>query len=273
MWGYRVAVALVTGSSRGIGLAAAVELAREGFDVALAARTLHPGQGRDDGDFHPGRAIEGSLEEAARAVESHGVRAFPVRLDLLDAGTVDQCVPAVLAEFGRLDVLVNNATLHAGSNTRIAELTRQQVEDFAQAAFVAPLLLTQRALAAMAAQGGGRIINVASAAGLNDPPAPPGEGGWGVLYGMAKAGQYRIAGLVRAEYPDSGITCFSLSPGFVKTPVIARLPVFESTAEGVPASVPGRVIAWLASAAEAVQYSREFIEVPEFARAHHLAGA
>ena len=268
-----MAVALVTGASRGIGLATAVELARRGFDVALAARTLHRGQGRDDGDFNPGRAIEGSLEEAARAVESHGVRAFPVRLDLVDPESVDQCVPTVLAEFGRLDVLVNNATLHAGSNTRIADLTRGQVEDFAQAAFVAPLLLVKAALAAMAAQGGGRIINVASAAGLNDPPAPPGEGGWGVLYGMAKAGQYRIAGLVRAEYPDSGIACFSLSPGFVKTPVISKLPVFESTAEGVPASVPGRVIAWLASADEAVQYSREFIDVPAFARQHRLAEA
>jgi NAD(P)-dependent dehydrogenase (short-subunit alcohol dehydrogenase family) len=268
-----MAVALVTGSSRGIGLAASLELAKRGFDVALAARTLHAGQGRDDGDFHPGRVIEGSLEEAARAVESYGVRAFPVRLDLLEPESVDGCVDAVLREFGRLDVLVNNATLHTGSNTRIAELTRKQVEDFAQATFVGPLLLVQRALAAMVAQGGGRIINVSSAAGLNDPPAAPGEGGWGVLYGMAKAAQYRIAGLVRAEYPDSGITCFSLSPGFVKTPVISKLPVFEAADGGIAPSVPGRVIAWLASSGEAEQYSREFIDVPGFAIEHDLAEA
>jgi NAD(P)-dependent dehydrogenase (short-subunit alcohol dehydrogenase family) len=256
-----MAVALVTGSSRGIGLGAAVELAKRGFDVALAARTLHAGEGRDDGDFHPGRIIEGSLEEAAQAVEAHGVRAFPVRLNLLEPESVDRCVKTVVDEFGRLDVLVNNATLHTGSNTRIADLTRKQVEDFAEAVFVSPLLLIKQALAVMSAQGGGRIITVTSAAGLNDPPAPPGEGGWGVLYGMAKAAQYRIAGLVRVEYPDSGILCFTLSPGFVKTPVIAKMPIFETVEGGNPASVPGSVIAWLASSPDAERYSREFIDV------------
>jgi NAD(P)-dependent dehydrogenase (short-subunit alcohol dehydrogenase family) len=265
-----VGVALVTGSSRGIGLATSVELAKRGFDVALAARTLREGQGRDDGDFHPGRMIEGSLEEAARAVESYGVRAFPVRLDLLEPDSVDGCVDAVLNEFGRLDVLVNNATLHTGSNTRIADLTRKQVEDFARAAFAAPLLLVQHALTAMVAQGGGRIINVCSSAGLADPPAAPGEGGWGVLYGMAKAAQYRIAGLVRVEYPNSGIFCFSLCPGFVKTPVIRNLPVFETADGGLPASVPGSVIAWLACSDEAGQYSSQFIRAPEFAQEHGL---
>jgi NAD(P)-dependent dehydrogenase (short-subunit alcohol dehydrogenase family) len=266
-----MAVALVTGSSRGIGLAAAIELAKRGFDVALAARTLHAGQGRDDGDFHRGRVIEGSLEEAAQAVEAYGVRAFPVRLDLLEPESVDGCVKAVVDKFGRLDVLVNNATLHTYSNTRIADLTRKQVEDFARATFVGPLMLIQQALAVMSAQGGGRIINVSSAAGLNDPPAPPGEGGWGVLYGMAKAAQYRIAGLIRVEYPDSGILCFSLSPGFVKTPVISKLPFFETVEGGIPSSVPGSVIAWLATAPEAGQHCEEFIEVPDFVKEHQLA--
>jgi NAD(P)-dependent dehydrogenase (short-subunit alcohol dehydrogenase family) len=192
-------------------------------------------------------------------------------MDLLEPESVDGCVDTVLSEFGRLDVLVNNATLHTGSNTRIADLTRKQVEDFARATFAGPLLLVQQALAAMVAQGGGRIINVSSSAGLNDPDAAPGEGGWGVLYGMAKAAQYRIAGLVRVEYPDSGIFCFSLCPGFVKTPVIGRLPVFETFDGGNPANVPGSVIAWLASSEQAPQYSNQFIVAPEFAKEHDLA--
>jgi NAD(P)-dependent dehydrogenase (short-subunit alcohol dehydrogenase family) len=60
-----MAVALVTGSSRGIGKGAALQLAKQGFDVALAARTVEEGEGRDDGDFHAGRPIEGSIRQTA----------------------------------------------------------------------------------------------------------------------------------------------------------------------------------------------------------------
>src|ERR1019366_4144944 len=117
-----MAVALVTGSSRGIGKGAALQLAKQGFDVALAARTVEEGEGRDDGDFHAGRPIEGSIRQTAKEVEALGVKALPVRLDLTDPETVDSCVETVVGEWGRLDVLVNNATLHTGSNTRIDAL-------------------------------------------------------------------------------------------------------------------------------------------------------
>jgi NAD(P)-dependent dehydrogenase (short-subunit alcohol dehydrogenase family) len=267
-----VPVALVTGSSRGIGQAAAIELAKKGFDVAVAARTVAEGDGRDDGDFHRGRAIEGSLQATAAAVETHGVRALPVRLDLLEPDSVDTCVERVLAEFGRLDVLVNNATLHTYSNTRIRDLTRENIEDFTRATFAGPLLLIKHALPAMVAQGGGRIINVSSAAGLNDPPAAPGEGGWGVLYGMVKAAQYRMPGLIRVEYPDSNILSFSLNPGFIKTPVIRELPFFREAGNDLPPSVPGQVIAWLATAdaADAEKYVCTYIDAPALARELNL---
>ncbi|MET0914492.1 MAG: SDR family NAD(P)-dependent oxidoreductase, partial [Acidimicrobiales bacterium] len=74
-------VALVTGASRGIGRATAIALAEKGFDVALGARTVHEGDGRDDA--RPGSApLPGSLEATASAVEALGVRALPVRMDL-----------------------------------------------------------------------------------------------------------------------------------------------------------------------------------------------
>jgi NAD(P)-dependent dehydrogenase (short-subunit alcohol dehydrogenase family) len=262
-----VPVALVTGSSRGIGQAAAIELAKKGFDVAVAARTVEEGQGVDDGDFHRGRGIEGSLQATAAAVREHGVRALPVRLDLLDPESVDTCVERVLGEWGRLDVLVNNATLHTYSNTRIADLTRQNIEDFTRACFTGPLMLVKHALPAMVAAGGGRIVNVSSAAGLNDPPFAPGEGGWGILYGMVKAAQYRIPGLVRVEYPDRNIISFSLNPGFIKTPVIRELPVFREAGNDLPPSVPGKVIAWLASAdaADVKPYECTYIQAPDLA--------
>lgn len=260
-------VALVTGASRGIGQAAAIELAKQGFDVAVAARTVAEGEGRDDGDFHRGRPIEGSLQSTAAAIESHGVRALPVRLDLLEPESVDTCVDTVLGEWSRLDVLVNNATLHTYSNTRICDLTRENIEDFTRATFAGPLLLIKHALPAMVAQGGGRIINVSSAAGLRDPAAAPGHGGWGVLYGMVKAAQYRMPGLIRVEYPNSDILGFSLNPGFIKTPVIRELPIFSEAGNDLPPTVPGRVIAWLATAesADVEKYVCTYIDAPELA--------
>ena len=131
-------------------------------------------------------------------------------------------------------------------------------------------MLVAHALRAMEAQGAGRIVNVSSAAGRNDPPAPPGEGGWGVLYGMAKAAQIRIAGAVRAEHQASRILCFSLNPGFVKTPVIREMPVFRSLERGLPASTPGAVIAWLATSDEAERYDRQMVDVPTFLEEHPL---
>jgi hypothetical protein len=246
-------------------------LAKKGFDVALAARTMEEGQGRDDGDFNPGRRIEGSLLTAAQAVESFGTRALPVRLDLLDPVSVAGCVETVLEEWGRVDVLVNNATLHTGSNIPLRRLTRDVIEAFFRANLTGPLELTIHALAAMEEQGGGRIITVTSAAGFNDPPAPPGEGGWGVLYGMVKAAQHRIPGLVRAEYGGQGILCFSLSPGFVKTPVIRELPVFRDSTADIPPTVPASVIAWLASSDEAGRFNCQLVEALEFAKAHGLS--
>jgi NAD(P)-dependent dehydrogenase (short-subunit alcohol dehydrogenase family) len=268
-----MAVALVTGSSRGIGKGAALQLAKQGFDVALAARTVEEGEGRDDGDFHAGRPIEGSIRQTAKEVEALGVKALPVRLDLTDPETVDSCVDTVVGEWGRLDVLVNNATLHTGSNTRIDALSRDLIELFARATFVGPLMLCQRALRVMDPQGGGRIINVSSSAGGADPELPPGEGGWGVLYGMVKAAQVRIAGLIRVEYPDKNIYCFSLCPGWVKTQVIAKMPVFEDAAEGNGPEAAGSVIAWLASSPEAPKYAWQFFRAPEFAAEHNIVPA
>jgi NAD(P)-dependent dehydrogenase (short-subunit alcohol dehydrogenase family) len=264
-------VALVTGSSRGIGKGAALQLAKKGFDVALAARTVKEGDGRDDGDFTAGRSIEGSIHRTAEEVEALGVRALPVRLDLSDPDSVDSCVDTVVGEWGRLDVLVNNATLHTGSNIRIDALSRELIELFTRATFTGPLMLCQRALRVMGPQGGGRIINVTSSAGAADPESPPGEGGWGVLYGMAKAAQMRIAGLIRVEYPDQNIYCFTLCPGWVKTEVIGHMPVFEDVDEGNGPEMPGSVIAWLASSPDAPAYAWQFFRAPDFAAEHGIS--
>src|SRR5579864_2951081 len=104
-----VATALVTGASRGNGKASALALAGAGLDVAVAARTLKEGEGRDDSDRGAGRAIPGSLEATVAEIETLGRRALAVPLDLLDRASLTSAVDTVLAEWGRIDVLVNNA--------------------------------------------------------------------------------------------------------------------------------------------------------------------
>src|SRR5262245_4209009 len=93
-------VAFVTGASRGLGRACAIEVARAGFRVASAARTM---QASDE------RSLPGNLESTVGAIADIGGVALPVRLDLDDRSSVTAGVESVLREWGRIDVLLNNA--------------------------------------------------------------------------------------------------------------------------------------------------------------------
>ncbi|MGI0129451.1 MAG: SDR family NAD(P)-dependent oxidoreductase, partial [Thermoplasmata archaeon] len=121
-------MAFVTGASRGIGKQTALSLARSGLDVAIGARTLQEGQGRDDGD-PAGRPVPGSLESTASLVAEEGRRALPVRMDLTDHESLERAVEEVVRQWGRIDVLVNNAVSTAeGSMTRFLDLSVPMLE-------------------------------------------------------------------------------------------------------------------------------------------------
>src|SRR5262245_38858236 len=103
-------VALITGATRGIGKACALSLAKRGFAVAVTGRTLKEGQGAV-GNYMKGNvrvAVPGSIETTVAEVEALGAEAMGVRLDILDRGSIDAGIAAVLAKWGRIDVLVNN---------------------------------------------------------------------------------------------------------------------------------------------------------------------
>jgi NAD(P)-dependent dehydrogenase (short-subunit alcohol dehydrogenase family) len=243
-------VALVTGASRGIGRQAAVRLARSGFDVAMAARTLKEGEGLDDSDG-AGRHVPGSLESTASLVAREGRRALPARMDLQDHRSIEEAVDSVMSEWGRIDVLVNNAVSTAqGSMTRFMDLELRVLEEKLRANVVSQFLLVKLVVPGMLHRGGGTIVNVTSAVATTDPPSPAGEGGWGMAYAMSKAAFHRMAGILAVELGPRGIRAFNVEPGFVLTERMAVNQAelgFEGVYRGAPPSVPASVIAWLAA--------------------------
>ncbi len=231
--------ALVTGASRGIGRAIAVALAGDGYDVAITARTVVEGTG--DG------GLPGSLESTGASIEAAGHRALQVPLDLLDRDALVPAVETVLDAWGHIDVLVNNAIyVGEGNDDRFLDVEPGNLEKRLFANLTAQLIISQRALRAMVTRGHGTVINITSGAGISDPPAPVGEGGWALGYGCAKGGFHRMAGVVAVELGGRGIRCYNLEPGFVATERVQADAALAWVAErGKPPEVVGTVAAWL----------------------------
>jgi NAD(P)-dependent dehydrogenase (short-subunit alcohol dehydrogenase family) len=239
-------VALVTGASRGIGKAGAIDLAAAGYDVAVAARTRHEGEGRSDTD---GAALPGGLDTTVAAIEAHGAAALSIRMDLLDRASVDAAVAATVDRFGRLDVLVNNAIYQGrGVMAPFDELTDGDLHDLFEGNVFAQLAAIRAALPRLLERPRPTIVNMISATAYQDPPAKIGEGGWGMGYAMTKAAFGRVAPLLHVEYRDAGLRVFSLDPGFTIT---ERMEATGATGQyaqhfaGARPEVIGRAIRWL----------------------------
>jgi len=265
---------LVTGASRGIGRATAVALAQAGFDVAVAARTLHEGSGVDESDVGRGRALPGSLEATAGEIEAAGQRSLPVVADLHDRASLTAAVARVLETWGRIDVLVNNAVDGGpGSMVPFVELSIEQLERKLSANVVSQAVMIKAALPPMLAAGGGVIIDVSSHVAMHDPPAPVGAGGWGLAYAASKAAFHRFAPIIAQELRSRGIRIHNVDPGYVETErqkVNAAALGLEGRYPGAPPSVPAAVIAWLAVAPEAEALNGQTVQAQRFALEHAL---
>ncbi len=265
-------VALVTGASRGIGKSIAVHLARAGFDVALGARTLHEGEAREHSSTvarSDTRPLPGSLDSTAAVVEEVGRRALPVYLDLLDRTSLGAAVTTVLERWGRIDVLVNNGRyVGPGHMDQLLDTPVELIDRHLQANVMAPVILSKLVLPQMVEWGDGVIVNLASSSGATDPPAPAGQGGWGLGYGASKAALHRLAGIVAVELQDRGIRAYNLSPGFIATERIAiDMGQFGFDAgAGAPVDVVGAVTAWLVTAPEAAERNGQWVEAQPLCR-------
>jgi NAD(P)-dependent dehydrogenase (short-subunit alcohol dehydrogenase family) len=266
-------VALVTGASRGIGRQTAVVLAREGWDVAFTARTVEEGTGTVPARHgEAGVRVEGSLATTAALVEREGARALPVAMDLLDLASVRAAATTVLEQWGRVDLLVNNAIAHVnGGHERVLAQDLGVAAAMMTGNYLHQLALVQAVLPGMVERGAGTIVQMASGSATTDPPAPPDEGGWGLSYAASKAAVGRLAGAVNAEYLSRGIRAFNVDPGFVVTEAMrARGGAEDIEDKGfdlAPDDAAGRVIAWLARDPGADRFLGRVIWSPKLAAA------
>lgn len=256
-------IAFVTGASRGIGRAACLALADRGWDVVATARTMEEGRAAD------GRPLPGSTASTAEEVRGRGARALALRLDLQDGASIDLAVERTLDEWGRIDLLLNNAVYTGeGSMDRFLDLDPERTRRLFEANLFAQIRITQRVLPGMLERGCGSVINMVSAAGLEDPPAPAGQGGWGFVYAASKAAFHRMAGVLAVEHADSGVHFCNVEPGFVMTEAMALNDpdgAISKQFKPAPPSVPAAVIAWLADAGGVAQWNGRTVFAQKFA--------
>ena len=190
-------VALVTGASRGIGRAIALALAAEGADVAVNYA-----------------GSEAAAKEVAAEIEAMGRKAFVIQADIASTEASTAMVDAVVKEFGRVDVLVNNAGI-----TRDGLLMRMKEEDW-DAVITTNLKgvfnLTRHIGPHMEEIGGGSIINMASVVGVH------GNAGQ-CNYSASKAGMIGLAKSIAQELGSRGVRANAIAPGFIITDMTNQL--------------------------------------------------
>ncbi len=222
-------IAMVTGAARGIGLATAERLAREGATVL--ALDL------DD---------ETQTQEAERLTRA-GLRVSAAQCDVGDRASVEGCVRDVEAAHGRVDILVNNAGI-VGRTAPLEDVTDDDWDRMMRVNLRSVYLGCQAVISGMKARRSGRIVNVASIAGKEGNPNA-------VPYSTAKAGVIGLTKALAKEVASHGIYVNAIAPAVIETPILEqpsrehvqymlqRIPLGRA---GQPKEVAA-LIAWLAS--------------------------
>lgn len=185
-------IAVVTGASQGIGRACALALAKAGANVALAARNV------------------ARLAEVAAEIETAGGQATPFELDLASEESIKACAKAILAQFGKVDILVNN-----GGITRDNLMLRMKRADWdavLNTNLTGAFLLTQALSLNMLKTRWGRIINITSVVG------ELGQAGQ-AKYAASKAGLIGMTKSLARELASRNITVNAVAPGFIASPM------------------------------------------------------
>ena len=184
--------AIVTGASRGIGRAVAIQLASEGADLAIVARSVEPGP-----------KISGSLNETAERIRGLGSKCLAIGSDLSDSGDRARIVPEAIKGLGHVDILVNNAAAAIYESPVTYSLKHRRLS--MEVNYQAPADLMQALVPHLAEAGEGWVVNVTSSA-ANPVVGPPFEVNVEIgLYGATKAALNRLTNAMGASLYGSGI--------------------------------------------------------------------
>jgi dehydrogenase/reductase SDR family protein 4 len=183
-------VVLITGASRGIGQAIAIEMARSGADVAIASRKLP------------------DLEKVAEEIRKTGRKCLPVPAHIGKMEEINNLVKRVLEEFGKIDILVNNA----GTNPSMAQaidIDERAWDSTMNLNLKGLFFLSQAVARVMKEKGGGIIINVASIAGITPDILP--------IYSISKAAAIMATKVMAQQWAPYNIRVNAIAPGLTKT--------------------------------------------------------
>ena len=221
-------IALVTGAARGIGQAIALQLASDGADLALCDVKVE------------------WLEDTAAKVKALGRRVETYAMNVADGAAVGEAVAKVAADFGRIDVLVNNAGI-----TRDTLLIRMSEEDWDAVLDInlkGAFLVTKAVVKYMMKQRSGAIVNIASVVGIMRNAGQAN-------YTASKAGLIALTKTTAKELGSRNVRVNAVAPGFIRTAMTDKLsePAKEAMLRNVPLGRPGepedvaKAVAFLAS--------------------------
>jgi 3-oxoacyl-[acyl-carrier protein] reductase len=214
MYSLQGRVALVTGASQGIGRACALVLAEGGATVAVAART------------------EDKLQAVVQEIESKGGKAVACKLDVSSEDAIKATVKAVIAQLGKIDILINNAGITR--DQLLMRMKRADWDDVIATNLTAPFLLTQAVISSMLKQRWGRIINITS---INGQMGQAGQAN----YASSKAGLIGMTMAVAREVASRSITVNAVAPGWIDTAMTHDLSqeLKDKMVAAVPLGRPG----------------------------------
>ncbi len=194
-------IALITGANKGIGLETARQLAQKGYMVLIGARDQERG------------------DKAVQALCDEGLQARFVLLDLNDKATIDAAAQSVEAQFGHLDVLVNNAGVFQDDSAP-SEISEKVLRDTYETNVFAPVLVTQAFLPLLKKSPAGRVVNVSSTLGSLGDQSDTSSDFYGanvLAYNSSKTALNMITVSFAKDLRDTPIKVNAVCPGYVAT--------------------------------------------------------
>jgi NAD(P)-dependent dehydrogenase (short-subunit alcohol dehydrogenase family) len=183
-------VALITGASRGIGQAVAIGLAQAGADIAIASRKLP------------------DLEKVAEQVRKTGRKCLPVAAHVARVEEINNLVGQVMAEYGKIDILVNNAATNPTMASAM-DVDERAWDSIMNLNLRGLFFLSQAVARLMKEKGGGKIINISSIAGISPDLLP--------VYSISKAGVIMATKVMAQQWAQYNIRVNAVAPGLTKT--------------------------------------------------------